>query len=81
MDNERQELRYLIGSIKRALQAFPGDSMFDTLSVGLRYGTIRDLLAILLNDSETRLNEIQPETTIADMDGCPCEEEHHGMGR
>ena len=47
-----QEVKYLIGSIKQALQAFPGDSMFDETAVGLRYGTIRDLLAIMLNDAE-----------------------------
>jgi hypothetical protein len=47
-----QEVKYLIGSIKQALQAFPGDSMFTETSVGLRYGTIRDLLAIMLNDAE-----------------------------
>jgi len=58
MKEEIIELKYLIGSISQALQAFPGDSMFDTSAVGLRYGTIRDLLAILLNDAQTRLNEI-----------------------
>jgi len=47
-----QEAKYLIGSIKQALQAFPGDSVFDESAVGLRYGTIRDLLAIMLNDAE-----------------------------
>jgi len=47
-----QEVKYLIGSIKQALQAFPGDSMFTETSVGLRYGTIRDFLAIMLNDAE-----------------------------
>ena len=47
-----QEVKYLIGSIKQALQAFPGDSMFTETAVGLRYGTIRDLLAIMLNDAE-----------------------------
>jgi len=56
--SEIHEVKYLIGSINQALQAFPGDSMFDTSAVGLRYATIRDLLAILLNDAEGRLIEL-----------------------
>ena len=53
---ELQEAKYLIGSIKQALQAFPGDSKFNESAVGLRYGTIRDFLAIMLNDAEEMLN-------------------------
>jgi len=58
---ELQEAKYLIDSIKQALQAFPGDSKFNETAVGLRYGTIRDLLAIMLNDAEEMLNSCKKE--------------------
>jgi len=58
---ELQEAKYLIGCIKQALKVFPGDSRFNEAVVGLRYGTIRDLLAIMLNDAEGMLNSWKKE--------------------
>ena len=60
---ETLEANYLIGSIREALQAFPGDSSFTETAVGLRYGTIRDLLAIMLNDAEGMLNSWKKEAS------------------